>query len=154
MTWQRNRRTIISLRLPVSVWYNCHTLSLSSWKAKYKSFVMSFPRLHTRYNGICSFHRRPAKTCAILFRYKETHEVHPSSFTKNEALVPNWRVKKLKKHMRQQRTLALSNLSRQRGGDYSVMVNVIVWHHRRPLPDIKLISGWSMVIHIFYISSI
>ena len=72
--------------------------------------------------------------------------------------------------MRQQRTLALSNLSRQRGGDYSVMVNVIVWHHRGPLPDIKLISGWSMVIqinidghqwssivlhiNIFYISSI
>ena len=50
--------------------------------------------------------------------------------------------------------ISLCNLSGERErGDYSMMVNVTVWHHRGPLPDIKLISGWSMV-DIFYISSI
>ena len=116
--------------------------TLSSWKAKYKSFVMSFPRLHTRYDGIYSFHRRPAKTCAILFRYKETHEVHllPVAFYKK-----NHR----KKIYEAAANIGIMQFEQRERGDYSVMVNVIVWHHRGPLPDMKLISGWSMIIHIF-----
>ena len=95
------------IQLPLS-------LSLSSWKAKYKSFVMSFPRLHTRYNGICSFHRRPAKHVQSFSDIKKPTKCifSKSPFTKNEALVPNWREKKIWGC----RTLALCNLSGEKEG--------------------------------------
>ena len=84
------------------------TLSLSSWKVKYKSFEMGFPRLHTRYNGICSFTEDHRKHVQSFSEWPTKCIFSQSSFTKKP---------KKTKYMRlRQWTLALCNLRRERGG--------------------------------------
>ena len=126
MTWTRNRRTIISLRLPVSVWYNCHSLSLSP------AGKQSTSLLRWVYQGCTLDIMESALSQKTIENMCNPFQSDPRSASFLSRLLQ--KKPKKKEYMRQQRKLAYAIWAGRERGDYSMMVNVTVWPHRGPLP--------------------